>query len=62
MKNALIVMLLLIICAGASRAFMTNFDLLNKRGCCSSHGGVCGCSGGSAQCCDGTLSPTCGCD
>ncbi len=42
--------------------FLTNIDILNRRGCCSSHGGVCGCSGGSAQCCDGTLSPTCGCD
>lgn len=33
-----------------------------RRGCCSWHGGVCGCSNGRAQCCDGTLSPTCGCD
>jgi len=32
-----------------------------QRGCCSYHGGVCGCSGGRAQCCDGTLSPSCGC-
>ena len=31
------------------------------RGCCSHHGGVCGCSGGRALCCDGTLSPSCGC-
>lgn len=34
---------------------------LAARGCCSSHGGVCGCSGGRAKCCDGTLSPTCQC-
>lgn len=34
----------------------------SRRGCCSHHGGVCGCSGGRALCCDGTLSPTCGCD
>lgn len=34
----------------------------HKRGCCSHHGGVCGCQGGRAVCCDGTLSPTCGCD
>jgi hypothetical protein len=32
-----------------------------KRGCCSHHSGVCGCSGGRAQCCDGTQSPSCGC-
>jgi len=31
-------------------------------GCCSHHGGVCGCSGGRALCCDGAPSPTCGCD
>jgi hypothetical protein len=34
---------------------------VNKRGCCSWHGGVCGCENGRAKCCDGTLSPTCGC-
>jgi hypothetical protein len=33
-----------------------------KSGCCSWHKGVCGCEGGRAKCCDGTLSPTCGCD
>jgi hypothetical protein len=33
-----------------------------RRGCCSWHQGVCGCSGGRALCCDGTLSPSCGCD
>ena len=32
------------------------------RGCCSHHEGVCGCDGGSAKCCDGSISPTCGCD
>ena len=35
---------------------------VNRRGCCSHHGGVCGCSGGRATCCDGQLSPTCGCN
>ena len=35
--------------------------LFAKRGCCSWHKGVCGCSGGRAACCDGTLSPSCGC-
>lgn len=33
-----------------------------RRGCCSWHGGVCGCSESGRQvCCDGTLSPSCGC-
>ena len=32
-----------------------------KSGCCSHHGGVCGCSGGNDLCCDGAPSPTCGC-
>src|SRR5207244_2804553 len=34
--------------------------LLAQQGCCSSHNGVCGCSGaGKTLCCDGTQSPTC---
>ena len=39
-----------------------NSDQVERRGCCSWHGGVCGCENGRAVCCDGTLSPTCGCD
>lgn len=35
---------------------------IQRRGCCSHHSGVCGCVNGRAKCCDGTLSPTCGCD
>jgi hypothetical protein len=35
---------------------------VERRGCCSHHQGVCGCEGGRAKCCDGQLSPTCGCD
>lgn len=35
---------------------------LERRGCCSKHGGVCGCKDGRALCCDDTLSPSCGCD
>ncbi|QJT08977.1 hypothetical protein [Oceanidesulfovibrio marinus] len=31
------------------------------RGCCSWHGGQCGCENGRVKCCDGTLSPTCRC-
>lgn len=37
-------------------------DQLTKRGCCSWHDGVCGCTGGRQQCCDGTLSPSCTCN
>ena len=33
----------------------------NRSGCCSHHGGVCGCSFGSVTCCDGSTSPSCGC-
>ncbi|NBC34746.1 MAG: hypothetical protein GVY13_18900 [Alphaproteobacteria bacterium] len=34
-----------------------------RRGCCSWHGGVCGCSRdyNRLRCCDGSLSPSCGC-
>ena len=32
-----------------------------QRGCCSWHGGVCGCSAGRTACCDGSLSPSCRC-
>lgn len=35
---------------------------VERRGCCSGHGGVCGCSGYRALCCDGAVSPSCGCD
>ena len=35
--------------------------LLAQSGCCSWHKGVCGCLDGHAACCDGTLSPSCGC-
>ncbi|ACH39023.1 hypothetical protein Gbem_2010 [Citrifermentans bemidjiense Bem] len=36
-------------------------DEIGRRGCCSWHGGVCGCSGGSVVCCDGSYSPSCTC-
>lgn len=32
-----------------------------QSGCCSWHGGVCGCSNGRKVCCDNTLSPSCKC-
>jgi hypothetical protein len=31
------------------------------QGCCSWHGGQCGCSSGRVVCCDGQYSPSCGC-
>lgn len=34
---------------------------VEKRGCCSWHGGVRGCSGGTVVCNDGTYSPSCTC-
>jgi len=39
----------------------TGWEPLEKRGCCSHHHGVCGCEDGRAKCCDGQLSPSCGC-
>ncbi|MFV0627287.1 MAG: hypothetical protein ACK5N8_08065 [Alphaproteobacteria bacterium] len=39
---------------------MTMIETYNRRGCCSWHNGVCGCSGGRTVCCDGTYSG-CGC-
>lgn len=54
---ALSILYALVPCAGAN-----NWEPLERRGCCSHHRGVCGCEGGRAKCCDGELSPTCGCD
>lgn len=39
-----------------------NSGTISKSGCCSWHGGVCGCSGSRQQCCDGSISPTCTCN
>lgn len=39
----------------------SKFVNLCKSGCCSWHGGVCGCENDRSVCCDGSLSPTCGC-
>ena len=33
-----------------------------RKGCCSHHGGVCGCRNGKTVCCDDSLSPSCRCD
>jgi hypothetical protein len=36
---------------------------MGRSGCCSHHGGVCGCDGGTGmqRCCDGVNSPSCRC-
>ena len=34
---------------------------MGKSGCCSHHGGVCGCNGAMQRCCDGANSPSCRC-
>jgi hypothetical protein len=34
---------------------------VEHRGCCSHHGGECGCKNGHDLCCDGSLSPSYGC-
>lgn len=39
----------------------TTKEQLAQSGCCSWHNGVCGCSGGVVQCCDGSGSPSCRC-
>ncbi len=36
-------------------------EMIARSGCCSHHQGVCGCSGGTIVCCDGTYSPSCRC-
>ena len=42
--------------------FMWPMSVMAQRGCCSSHGGVVGCSPDGRQvCADGTLSPSCEC-
>jgi hypothetical protein len=35
---------------------------LTQQGCCSWHGGVCGCYGTRVVCCDGRFSPSCTCN
>lgn len=40
-----------------------DFDQIERAGCCSRHGGVCGCNKQlhRQKCCDGAISPSCGC-
>jgi len=49
-------------CGQTSDIFKSNDAIeVARQGCCSWHGGVCGCSGGRLVCCDGSFSPSCGC-
>ena len=42
--------------------FLIPMTVYGQRGCCSHHGGVCGCSkNGTTICCDNTYSKTCTC-
>ena len=38
-----------------------NAERLAQQGCCSAHGGVCGCQYGNVLCCDGQYSASCDC-
>jgi hypothetical protein len=58
---ALGVIVVLMLASPAADAASGTGPVLEGRGCCSHHHGVCGCVGGRAQCCDGAMSPTCGC-
>jgi hypothetical protein len=40
---------------------ISKVEVDERRGCCSWHGGVCGCSYGTVTCCDGSYSPSCRC-
>jgi predicted transporter len=64
MKKSFIVLSAIILLSGiaVAKEKQQHQNDVARRGCCSHHGGVCGCSQGRAVCCDGTYSPTCGCD
>lgn len=40
----------------------TDGQKVAQQGCCSWHGGMCGCQGGRVVCCDGRYSPSCTCN
>lgn len=58
MKKKLVMFLAVVLFALCSASVIADEQ---RKGCCSNHGGVCGCSMGRAVCCDGSLSPSCGC-
>lgn len=49
-------------CGVASGPADVEGEAVAQRGCCSWHGGVCGCSWGRIVCCDGQYSPSCTCN
>lgn len=57
MKKIIIVILFTVAFGAGFAAY-----LAARGGCCSRHGGVCGCGGTYLLCCDGTLSPSCKCE
>ena len=59
--SALMLTVLVAPASSATTRAATNPDSPDQRGCCSHHQGVCGCSAGRTQCCDGTQSPSCTC-
>ena len=63
MKIPSISLLVILITSFSCNHINNKFEDLDvaQRGCCSWHDGVCGCSGGRTQCCDGTQSPSCEC-
>ena len=61
MKKIFLILLFTCFFAEQNMCLIPQYDKMQQRGCCSWRGGVCGCSGGKARCCDGTLSPSCGC-
>lgn len=61
MKKVLIGLFLFLFCSCACYAITHIVTADQRRGCCSHHGGVCGCKQSRALCCDGTLSPSCRC-
>ncbi len=61
MKKIFLILLFTCFFTEQNMCLFPQFDTLQRQGCCSWHGGVCGCVGGRAKCCDGTLSPSCGC-
>ena len=70
LKKTLIVGAILLVTVATSSFIISNdgnkvsaqCNIFYRRGCCSHHGGVCGCKSNRALCCDGSLSPSCGCD
>lgn len=58
----ILIPILLTVTAFKLSAVYVDYNEASKRGCCSWHGGVCGCdASGRVRCCDGALSPSCMC-